>query len=65
MEFQTPASLFHLLLVGQLLKAAETAATYIGMIPSDDVMRSNVRYYTSNYKLQSEDFMPREVRWAI
>lgn len=55
-------SLFLFFLVGQLLKAAETAATYIGMIPSDDVMRSNVRYYTSEYKLQSEDFVPREVR---
>ena len=47
--------------VGQLLKAAETAATYLGLKPSDEVMLNNVRYYINKYKLQSEDFLPREV----
>ena len=47
--------------VGRLLKAAESAATYQGMIPSDEVMSNNVRYYTNKYKLQPEDFTPREV----
>ena len=32
------------------------------MSPSDEVMLYNVRYYTNHYKLQSEDFVPREVR---
>ena len=47
--------------VGQLLKAAEAAATYLGMVPSDEVMLHNVRYYTNQYKLQPEDFVPRDV----
>ena len=47
--------------VGQLLKAAECAATYLGMIPSDEVMLHNVRYFTNRYKLGPEDFTPREV----
>ena len=47
--------------VGRLLKAAESAATYQGMVPSDEVMSNNVRYYTNKYKLQPEDFTPREV----
>lgn len=51
--------------LGQLLKAAETAATYLAMRPSDEVMLNNVRYYTSTYKLQSNDFVPREEYVAI
>ena len=47
--------------VGQLLKAAECAATYLSMAPSDEVMLHNIRYFTNNYKLRSEDFVPREV----
>ena len=46
--------------MGQLLKAAECAATYLGMIPSDEVMLYNIRYYTNQYKLQPDDFTPRE-----
>lgn len=44
------------------MKAAEMAATYLGMIPSDETMLNNVRYYTHTYKLQPDDFSPREVR---
>ena len=61
---QTPPTHTHKLrprTVGRLLKAAESAATYQGMVPSDEVMSNNVRYYTNKYKLQPEDFTPREV----
>lgn len=51
--------------LGQLLKAAEAAATYLGMVPSDEVMLHNVRYYTNQYKLQPEDFVPRDEYVAI
>ncbi|CAI8055374.1 Cartilage-associated protein [Geodia barretti] len=51
--------------LGQLLKAAECAATYLSMAPSDEVMLHNIRYFTNNYKLRSEDFVPREEYVAI
>ena len=43
------------------MKTAETAATYISMVPGDEVMSGNIRYYTAQYKMQSKDFVPREV----
>ena len=62
LPFTLPSTAPYLTSVGQLLKAAETAATYLAMRPSDEIMLNNVRYYTSTYKLQSSDFVPREVR---
>lgn len=51
--------------VGQILKTAETAATYLAFVPSDEVMSNNIRVYTSQYKLQPEDFSPRQVNWSL
>ena len=47
--------------VGQLKKAAEAAATFIAMEPSDEVMANNIRYYTSTFKVEAEAFVPRQV----
>lgn len=57
--FPSPFPLF--VQVGQILKAAETAATYLALVPGDEVMSDNIRIYTSEYKLQPEDFSAREV----
>lgn len=51
--------------MGQILKTAETAATYLALVPGDEVMRDNIRIYTSTYKLQPEDFSPRQVNWSL
>ena len=47
--------------VGQLKQAAEAAATFIAMEPSDEVMANNIRYYTSTFKVEADAFVPRQV----
>lgn len=47
--------------VGLVTKAAEAAATYLVMEPSDDVMSDNLRYYTTVNKVTADSFAPREV----
>lgn len=46
---------------GMLYKAAEAAATYLALEPSDDVMAKNIHYYTSDHKVSPEKFVPRQV----
>lgn len=47
--------------MGNLYKAAEAAATYLAMDPSNDVMAQNIRFFSSNLKLSSDEFIPRKV----
>ena len=47
--------------MGQLKKAAEAAATFMAMEPSDEVMAKNIHYYTTNFKLEADAFVPRQV----
>ena len=47
--------------MGQLKKAAEAAATFMALEPSDEVMAKNIHYYTTNFKLEADAFVPRQV----
>lgn len=47
--------------VGNIAKAAETAATFLRMEPSNSEMANNVKFYTTQFKLTAEQFQPREV----
>ena len=42
-------------------KAAEAAATFMALEPSDEVMAKNIHYYTTNFKLEADTFVPRQV----
>ena len=50
--------------VGMTNKAAEAAATYLALEPSDEVMASNIRFYISNLKVSPENFTPWKVGWV-
>ncbi len=50
--------------VDMMTKAAESAATFIAMEPSDEVMANNIRYYTTQSKVPPETFVPRQVQYV-
>ena len=47
--------------VGRLNDAAECAASYQQLEPSDSAMSKNILYYKSQLKVPDEEFVPRQV----
>lgn len=51
--------------VGQLNSAAEAAATFLAMEPSNEVMTSNVRYYSTTHGVSADPEAVRLVTCAL
>ncbi len=51
--------------MGNIAKAAETASTFLKMEPSNTEMANNIRFYTKQFKLTTDQFQLREVSYNI